>query len=978
MKKQLSILISFLLVFGPVAPSFAIPHEGKILSGKGTISKAGSTETIRQTSGDLSIGWGSFNIGYGQTVRFIQPSSSSIALNFISGTSASQIFGNLTANGQIYLMDPYGILFGKSADVNVGGLVAAGMNLQKYAFGTQAVFTGRGDVTNEGQIVAGPGGTVALVGQNVSNAGTITAPSGSIALGAGNRVTLDFSGNDLVDLIVNRNTAQSAIDNSGVLKANGGEILLKAGAQNSLVSSIVNNTGMIEAETMDQQNGKIVLLSGMENGTTNVGGTLDASAPSGGNGGTIETSGNRVNVASGTVVTTQSTDGLTGTWTLDPASFYIGMNTGTANDQSGNVLNYEDISGATLSAILNSSNVSIFSTQGAKGTQGNIYLNDTLTWNSGNSLYLNAVQSIEINKPLLNSGNGNIVLRADDLLIGGKADNTTGGGVPSGIGVVSINSGGSVSTTGNLMILTNPVNYGVALKNPGTAGGSYSNGNSSGTLTAYDLLSTNADLYWIDQNQNPVTVANNYSLQQNITLPSFGATGADGVQIASASSANGISSPTSSDYSNWIRFGGYGAASFSGIFSGQGNTISNLRIYDTIHHNSGFFGMISSTAQVLAVGFLNPSVTNSLFGSFTEFFNNGQNISSTEGSAVGTNNGGLIDLVYSSGGAVSATNNDHASGGLVGFNRQGFVLNSYSTTIFTSPTTSMSSNGGFIADNNGYLGNVYFLSTNSTLPFDTFTGPSGTYTSVYSTGPAVSGVTILTPSQFASASNLPGFNFNSMSNGTWVQNIGNSPWVEGTTQPILVPDTANFFLESNPENLPYSGNPYSGGNGVFENTSGNDSNVTLSGYSGSSQGAISPGTYSIVPDYSISQPTNQNEVGFAYSSPGILTITAPSPVPSPAPTPAPTPAPQGTSTTPSSSSGPGTSATTISNPTLSEILFDTAPIQTINANINLGSNPGTNPFPTTVQRVGVPSVFVSAETGNVSDLKGFSGLQLVK
>ncbi|MHB8544948.1 MAG: two-partner secretion domain-containing protein, partial [Leptospirales bacterium] len=569
MKKTLSLTLAIFLAMGPLMPevALALPHGGKITSGSGSIKTVGNTTTIQQNSNALSINWNSFNISANQAVNYLQPSFSSLALNFISGTSASQIFGHLSANGQVFLMNPFGIVFGQSAQVNVGGLLAAGMNLQKYAFGTQLILSGTGTVSNAGHITALPGGTVALVGRNVSNTGTVTAPSGTVALGAGSQVTLDFSGTDLVDLVVNSNTVQATIDNGGLLAANGGQILLKAGAQNSLAASVVNNTGIVEAQTLGMKDGKIVLLSGMENGTTNVAGTLDASAPNGGNGGSIETSGNRVNVANGAVVTTEAPDGLTGTWTLDPTSFYIGTNNATT-------LGY-DLTSSNV--IINSSGPNTPSTipPAGGGTLGNIYVNTAVNWSSGNSLTLNAVNNVDVNAPIMNGGTGNIVLRADDMDIGGVAS-IAPPGVPSGVGTVNINTGGSVGTAGNLSIYTNPTNYGNALVNPGTHS-AYVNANSSGTLTAYDLLSSNADLYYIDQNQTSQVLSNNYALNTNITLPTvtlpFLST-ADAAQVSSSTTTNGETySSGSSTNSNWVRFGG-SSAPFTGSFDGLSHTIS--------------------------------------------------------------------------------------------------------------------------------------------------------------------------------------------------------------------------------------------------------------------------------------------------------------------------------------------------------------------------------------------------------------------
>ena len=98
------------------------PIGGQIVSGNGSISQSGSTTTINQASQNLSLNWQSFNIAPSETVNFVQPNASAIAVNRIFDTNGSQILGQLNANGQVYLINPNGIVFGQGAQVNVGGL----------------------------------------------------------------------------------------------------------------------------------------------------------------------------------------------------------------------------------------------------------------------------------------------------------------------------------------------------------------------------------------------------------------------------------------------------------------------------------------------------------------------------------------------------------------------------------------------------------------------------------------------------------------------------------------------------------------------------------------------------------------------------------------------------------------------------------------------------------------------------------------
>ena len=109
-------------------------------------------------------------------------------------------------------------------------------------------------------------------------------------------MTLDVAGNRLLNVAVSQGAVNALVTNGGLIQANGGQVLMTAQAAGALLKTVVNNTGVVEAQTVDASNGTIKLLGDMQSGTVNVGGTLDASAPNGGNGGVIETSAANVNV----------------------------------------------------------------------------------------------------------------------------------------------------------------------------------------------------------------------------------------------------------------------------------------------------------------------------------------------------------------------------------------------------------------------------------------------------------------------------------------------------------------------------------------------------------------------------------------------------------------------------------------------------------------------------------------------------------
>ncbi len=380
-------------VFGLIGSAWALPTDGHVSVGQGQISQSGNTLTVNQSSQNLALNWQSFNIAKGEQVRFDQPNSSAIALNRVVGQDASSILGGLSANGQVFLVNPNGVLFGQSAQVSVGGLVASTLNLSNQNFlAGHYIFSGpsTAGVSNGGRINAAQGGYVALLGARVINSGQISAPAGNVSLAAGQRVTLNLDNGSLLGLSVNQGAVDALAANHGLISANGGKILLTAEAADALTKAVVNNTGIMEARTLDNHNGSIRLIGDMTTGTVQVGGTLDASAAQG-NGGKIETSAAHVAVADSVRISTQAAHGKTGTWLIDPTDFSIDAGNG-AQTSSG-------IGATTLSTALDSTNVAIV-TAAAGGQAGDIHLNAAVSSASSNQLSLTALGAINLNAAL--------------------------------------------------------------------------------------------------------------------------------------------------------------------------------------------------------------------------------------------------------------------------------------------------------------------------------------------------------------------------------------------------------------------------------------------------------------------------------------------------------------------------------------------------------------------------------------------------
>ena len=379
----------------------ADPAGGVVTSGVGKISQSANSTVIQQQSQNLQLQWQSFNVGAGQSVTFQQPSASALAVNRILDTNGSRILGNINANGQVWLINPNGVFFGRDAQVNVGGLLASTLNPMGTASDGQQSFakaagSATGSVVNEGRLTAAEGGYIALLGEQVRNQGVISAQLGTVALAGGSAVSLNFSGHQLLGVEVNQSTLENLASNQQLIKADGGQVFMSAGAKDSLLASAVNNSGTIEAQTIQEKNGRIILMGGMAAGTTTVAGKLDASAPNGGNGGFVETSASVVKVAGDAVVTTKAAQGSSGTWLLDPTDFNIDAGAGAGTSSS--------IGADTLSANLANGNVTIQTVNNSGTDKGDINVNADVSWSTDNKLTLSAYRDIVFNASLTATG----------------------------------------------------------------------------------------------------------------------------------------------------------------------------------------------------------------------------------------------------------------------------------------------------------------------------------------------------------------------------------------------------------------------------------------------------------------------------------------------------------------------------------------------------------------------------------------------
>ena len=633
-------------------PTGGAPRAGSVVIG----AVAASSLTVTQSSSRAIIDWSSFSIGAGGGVRF--DNGAGATLNRVTGGSLSAIDGLLSATGSVYLINPNGVIIGKSGVVTTGGtFVASTLDVADSAFtaGGDLTFAGSTSamVINYGRIGAS-GGDVALIASRVENDGEIDAAEGDVGLAAGLRVVLRDAALDGGRFSILLGGAATSATNAGVIRA--AEAELRANGGN--VYALAGNTGgLIEATGVSANGGKVFLVA--EGGMLSLAGAIEASGANGA-GGQIETSGATVDIGK-----TGLSAGKGGSWLLDPVDLTIDQ---TAADTIAGTLD----AGPSVTQQTNASGV---------GGNGDIFVasNVSLDWTTAAGLTLSAYRNIGLGAGarIASTGGGAVTLRADN----------TG----DGVGTVSFAAGAGVATAGAVSIFynpsVNPAGSGVNTTSYVNPTETYAaNVSGGGALTAYMLVNTVNDLQNIQNN-----LTGTYALGADIDA---GAT--------SGWNAGAGFSPV----------GGNAEPQFTGTFEGNGHTISNLFIDYTTPYpqtsNDGFtalgvaglFGVIGGAGIVRDVALTNANVSagaGMTVGALVGAVVTGQVLNDSSSgvvsglSAVGANSspgvGGLVGSVLD-GGSISTSSssaqvtggNGEVVGGLVGSLVTGSTLTwSYAT-----------------------------------------------------------------------------------------------------------------------------------------------------------------------------------------------------------------------------------------------------------------------------------------------------------
>ena len=471
-QRQAAAITAAMMAMSVGGIAYAMPQGEVIRSGKGEITRQDKDMTVNQDSKRLAIDWSGFDIANDERVTFRQPDKDSVALNRVVGDAASVIDGTLSGNGHVYVINPNGVLFGKNASVDVGSLVASTARISDSDMTNFANADGitmaipedsSAKVINAGTIRA-EGGLVVLHAAEVENSGTITNPEGTTALAAARNLSLSADTAGKINFTVDGALAKAKALNSGMLKADGGYLVMTARSAGDVMSTVVNNTGTMEAKTLRQNEKGEILLDGGDNGIVELNGTLDASGMEAGqsagsikaigaethvedgatlhaigavDGGLIETSGDYLEVGDNVDIDAAGKTGKAGEWLLDPTKVIIsdeGDSNVTGSNRYTRGTTY--LKTSSITNVLKKNNVKIQATDSTYHN-ADISLDSALnvdeTTAGKNTLTLEAEENININADINATAALNVVLNADTNRddkggVNINADIRTGGG----------------------------------------------------------------------------------------------------------------------------------------------------------------------------------------------------------------------------------------------------------------------------------------------------------------------------------------------------------------------------------------------------------------------------------------------------------------------------------------------------------------------------------------------------------------------
>jgi filamentous hemagglutinin family protein len=694
-----SVLAGFWAASAQGAP--ALPSGYSVAAGSVAFQQSANQLTVTQGSESAIVNYGSFSIGQGGSVIFLQPNATSVILNRVTGSATSTIAGTLAANGIVYLVNPNGIAITRSGTVNVGGgFVASTLGISDADFlAGKRTFSGNGAsaaVSNAGVVRIGRGGYAALLGGEVSNAGLIAVPLGRVALGSGEAATLDVSGDGFLQVAVPTAGGGALVSNSGSIS--GSTVILDAATAIAAARNAVNISGAINAQSIGGQNGAIV-IGGGQGGEVAISGELssasgsiavtgqrivltgasfDASGSAGG--GTIRIGGDQhgggtlqkaqsVAIDAGTTIRADATangdGGSVVVWSTAATDFAglisakagpDGGDGGQAEVSSHGVLNYAGFTdltaphGSTGTLLLDPFSVTI-----SNGAQTNESFAGGTYTPTGTSV-INAAtlggQLAGANVVITTGGAGSPGTDAGDITVAAPVSWSSGSTLTlDAFHSINVDAAITVAGAGGVILTTNDGGSGGALSFPGSLA-------FTGTPNTGQSLVINGQSYTLLYSMSDIASLN-------------GGSGHDALALSLTAPGTAFTSAV--------------VASFSGTLEGLGNSLTGLTINDTNTGGvDGLIGLLTSSGLVADLRLVGASVTGA--GPFV-------------GGLIGYNEG----IVQASTAANGAVSGDTIVGGLVGGNDPSGQIVSSSSSETVSTVAGGSAAGGLVGVNNGSI-----------------------------------------------------------------------------------------------------------------------------------------------------------------------------------------------------------------------------------------------------------------------------------
>ena len=372
--------VSFLCLYAPANAQNAWSQFDD-QAGSITIDTPNVNETNINQITDRYVGNSdNLDINTGQTVTIGQNNTTSmfVARSTRAGSDPTKILGTLntrlkdtngnftdSTGGQVMVLDRNGVLFGEESRLDVGGIIASTGTItntdltnddDRFEFSD----FGDGKIENRGQISVKNAGLAAFVSPEIVNSGTIEAEMGTVAMGSGDRVTLDFNGDKLMEISVAGETSRALIENTGMMNVDGGRIMIEARAASDIVNNVINMDGIVSANTARMENGEIVLgnidIDGGDNGITRVSGTMQANGDVD-SAGTISINGSRVRTDGTSQIEAKSQGAAGGriNVTVKRANINGSMDVSSATNENGGTIDIDASTRATLNGDLKTS-----------------------------------------------------------------------------------------------------------------------------------------------------------------------------------------------------------------------------------------------------------------------------------------------------------------------------------------------------------------------------------------------------------------------------------------------------------------------------------------------------------------------------------------------------------------------------------------------------------------------------------------------